>query len=216
MYSHTLCPVSLPFPALLPQGVPCKGLCQMRVFTVVKGTTSSPHGPRSWTKPCQMMYYSPAPTLLSQSHCRYGDHPILWEWNHYMVSVFPIFRLSEESFVNHLGGKCLLQQLVVPSWFCSYEESPVTWLKYNFFFPSLQWVQNVIIGCAFALWREHRNLPHWLQVSAISSKSHLDQLDQWTNNVCLVIHQRELQVSVPLVWDYGNKMRLGKYWYKSG
>lgn len=91
MYSHTLCPVSLPFPALLPQGVPCKGLCQMRVFTVVKGTTSSPHGPHSWTKPCQMMYYSPARTLLSQSHCRYGDRHILWEWNHYTVSISQFF-----------------------------------------------------------------------------------------------------------------------------
>lgn len=118
MYSHTLCPVSLPFPALLPQGVPCKGLCQMRVFTVVKGTTSSPRGPRSWTKPCQMMYYSPARTLLSQSRCHYGDHHILWEWNHYMVSVFPIFLLSEESFVSRVKGKCLLQQLVLPSWSC--------------------------------------------------------------------------------------------------
>lgn len=99
MYSHTLCPVSLPFPALLPQGVPCKGLCQMRVFTVVKGTTSSPHGPHSWTKPCQMMSYSPAHTLLSQSRCHYGDHHILWEWNHYMVSVFPIFLRSKEFFL---------------------------------------------------------------------------------------------------------------------
>lgn len=108
MYSHTLCPVSLPFPALLPQGVPCKGLCQMRVFTVVRGITSLPHGPRSWTKQCQMMSCSPAHTLLSQSRCHYGDRHILWEWNHYMVSVFQVFLLSKESFVNHIMGKCLL------------------------------------------------------------------------------------------------------------
>lgn len=117
MYSHTLCPVSLPFPALLPQGVPCKGLCQMRVFTVVRGTTSSPRGPRSWTKPCQMMFCSPAPTLLSQSHCPYGDHPILWEWNHYMVRGFPIFLtfrgiLCESSwgkmFVTAVGSSILI------------------------------------------------------------------------------------------------------------
>lgn len=111
MYSHTLCPVSLPFPALLLQGVPCKGLCQMRVFTVGKGTTSSPRGPHSWTKPCQTMSCSPARTLLSQSHCHYGDHRILWEWNRYMVRVFPCLLLSKESIMIMLKENSLLRQI---------------------------------------------------------------------------------------------------------
>lgn len=128
MYSHTLCPVSLPFPALLPQGVPCKGLYQMRVFTVVKETTSSPRGPHSWTKPCQMMSCSPAHTLLSQNRCHYGDHHILWEWNHYMVSVsdFPILKGFHR---NYIKGSSLLQPLVLLSWFCWNEESSHTCLK---------------------------------------------------------------------------------------
>lgn len=151
MYSHTLCPVSLPFPALLPQGVPCKGLCQMRVFTVAKGTTSSPRGPHSWTKPCQTMSCSPARTLLSQSHCHYGDHRILWEWNHYMVRVFLCLLLSKESIMIMLRENSSLQQISTSIWI-SPKWGKLTTRKHkiDWNFSSLQWVWDCMTGHATA------------------------------------------------------------------
>lgn len=86
-----------------------------------------------WCSVHQHLPFSPKVAAITETILYFGNEITTWYVD------FPFFDFQRNPLWIILRGKCLLQQLVAPSWFCSDEESPGTRLKiwknqeYSFF-----------------------------------------------------------------------------------